>query len=110
MSKETQQRNMATVFIPSLLRDLTGGIQDVNVPGETVREIIDALERTYPGLKDRLCDEGRIRPNIALVVDGLRSSQGLRTRVDVNSEVHFVPAISGGTAASCTALGGTSLN
>ena len=101
---------MATVFIPSLLRDLTGGIQDVSVPGETVREIIDALEQTYPGLKDRLCDEGRIRPNIALVVDGLRSSQGLRTRVEASSEVHFVPAISGGTAVNCTALDGTSLN
>ena len=87
---------MATIFIPSLLRDLTGGITETNVPGGTLREVIDALDRTYPGLKERLCDEDRIRPNIAVVVDGLRSAQGLRTRVNDTSEVHFVPAISGG--------------
>ncbi len=93
---------MATVFIPSLMRDLTGGIVEVNVPGTTVREIIDALEKTYPGIRDRLCDEGggRIRPNIALVVDGLRSAQGLRAAVSEESEIHFVPAISGGHSAS----------
>lgn len=71
----------------------------MNVPGGTLREVIDALERTYPGLKERLCDEDRIRPNIAVVVDGLRSAQGLRTRVTETSEVHFVPAISGGCGA-----------
>ena len=87
---------MATIFIPSLLRDLTGGITETNVPGRTLREVIDALDRTYPGLKERLCDEDRIRPNIAVVVDGLRSAQGLHTRVNDTSEVHFVPAISGG--------------
>lgn len=87
---------MATIWIPSLLRNLTGGVSEVNVPGETVREIIDRLEEQYPGIKDRLCDEERIRPNIAVVVDGIRCRQGLRQRVDETSEVHFVPAISGG--------------
>ena len=87
---------MAVVWIPSLMRDLTGGITDVNVPGETVREIVDNLERTYPGIKERLCEDDRIRPNVAVVIDGLRTSQGLRQRVSPTSEVHFVPAISGG--------------
>ena len=87
---------MATVFIPSLLRDLTGGITELEVPGATLREVIDALEQKYPGLRERLCDAERIRPNIAVVVDGRRSAQGLRTRLEQSSEVHFVPAISGG--------------
>jgi molybdopterin synthase sulfur carrier subunit len=87
---------MATVFIPSLLRDLTGGITELEVPGATLREVIDALEQKYPGLQERLCDADRIRPNIAVVVDGRRSAQGLRTRLEPTSEVHFVPAISGG--------------
>jgi molybdopterin synthase sulfur carrier subunit len=87
---------MASVFIPSLLRDLTGGITEMSVPGGTLREVIDALELTYPGMKQRICDDYRIRPNIAVVVDGLRSAQGLRTRVTEKSEIHFVPAISGG--------------
>jgi sulfur-carrier protein len=91
---------MAIVWIPSLLRDLTGGLSEVNAPGETVRDLINRLEEQYPGIRERLCDgapgEERIRPNIALVVDGVRCRQGLRQPVGENSEVHFVPAISGG--------------
>ncbi|HEY3290966.1 MAG TPA: MoaD/ThiS family protein [Anaerolineae bacterium] len=87
---------MATVWIPSLLRDMTGGLAEIQVSGKTVREVIDALDEMYPGLRDRLVDVDAIRPNIALVVDGLRSRKGLREPVTANSEVHFVPAISGG--------------
>jgi hypothetical protein len=45
---------MATVWIPPLLRDLTAGAQSVAVPGETVRDLIAALDARYPGLADRL--------------------------------------------------------
>ena len=93
---------MAVVYIPSLLRNLTGNIEKVNVPGKTVRDIIDTLEEMYPGIRDRLCDienGGRVRPNIALIVDGVRSANGLRTTVNPDSEVHFVPAIQGGSVA-----------
>ena len=91
---------MATVWIPSLLRSLTGGLAEVSVPGATVREVIDALEISHPGLKDRLVQmDGnltRLKPNIALVVDGVNSRQGLRHPLAEHSEVHFVPALSGG--------------
>jgi molybdopterin synthase sulfur carrier subunit len=91
---------MATVWIPALLRDLTGGIQHASVAGQTLADIIDEMERLYPGIKARLCDDadagGRIRPNIAVVVDGLRAGRGLRQPIGPSSEVHFVPAISGG--------------
>ena len=87
---------MALVWIPSLLRDLTGGEAQVTVPGETVQQLITSLEKTYPGLKARLCEEGQLRPNIAVVVDGQVSSQRMRHRLNKTSEVHFLPAISGG--------------
>lgn len=87
---------MARVWIPSLLRDLTGGISEMTVPGQTIREVIDSLEARFPGLRERLCEQEHIRPNIAVVVDGIRSNQGLRERLGEDSEVHFVPAISGG--------------
>ncbi len=94
---------MATIWVPSLLRALTGGVAEVNVPGATVREVIDALEVSYPGLKDRLVQEDkgmtRLKPNIALVVDGVNSRQGLRHPLSETSEVHFVPALSGGAFA-----------
>ena len=56
---------MAEVWVPALLRDLTGGQERVSAAGETVREVIDALEERYPGMRERLCEDGRLRPNIA---------------------------------------------
>ena len=88
---------MATVWIPSLLRSFTGGVSEVTVPGATLRELIDGLEQRYPGLKTRLLtEEGRVKPNIAVVVDGINSKQGLRQPLSDKSEVHFVPAMAGG--------------
>ena len=87
---------MAEVWIPALLRDLTGGQERVSAAGETVREVIDDLEERYPGMRERLCEDGRLRPNIALVVDGAVSRQRLRQKLGADSEVHFVPAIGGG--------------
>jgi sulfur-carrier protein len=88
---------MATVWIPSLMRDLTERISEVEVSGETLREVIDGLEARFPGMRERLCDGEAIRPNIAVVIDGsTRTRQGLRQRVEQTSEVHFVPAVSGG--------------
>jgi len=90
---------LATVWIPSLLRSFTGGVVEVDVPASTVRELIDGLEQRYPGIKARLLtEEGRVMPNIAVVVDGLNSKQGLRQPLNANSEVHFVPAMAGGTS------------
>jgi molybdopterin synthase sulfur carrier subunit len=88
---------MPVIWIPALLRDLTGGEENVTVPGETVQQVIEKLDERYPGIKERLCEEGRLRPNIAVVVDGVASRQRLRHRLTETSEVHFVPAISGGS-------------
>ena len=87
---------MATIWIPPLLRDLTDGKTRLSVPGATVREVIVELEKQYPGITLRLCDDGRIRPGISLVVDSMVSKAGLRHRLSETSEVHFVPALSGG--------------
>jgi molybdopterin synthase sulfur carrier subunit len=87
---------MPTVWIPPLLRELTGGRESVSVPGQTVRQVIDALETAYPGIRARLCDGDRLRPNLSVVVDGTVSRRGLGHPLDEASEVHFVPAVSGG--------------
>ncbi len=87
---------MATVWIPPLLRDLTGGQERVAVPGEKVRELIAALDSRYPGLGARLIEEDALRRGIVLTIDGVANRQGLRARVQADSEVHFVPAIGGG--------------
>jgi molybdopterin synthase sulfur carrier subunit len=88
---------MATVWIPSLMQDLTGGRESVVVPGATLREVVANLEAAFPGLGARLCSpEGAILPYIAVAVDGEAAIEGMRSRISEESEVHFLPAISGG--------------
>ena len=87
---------MAEIWIPALLRDLTNGHESITIPGDTVGQVIDQLETRYPGFKDRLCEEGRLRPNIAVVVDGETSQRKLHQPLSATSAVYFVPAISGG--------------
>jgi molybdopterin synthase sulfur carrier subunit len=87
---------MPTVWIPGLLRDLTNGQDTLTVPGETVGQVIENLDARYPGIRERLCEQGMLRRNIAVVVDGVTSRQRVRHRLTETSEVHFIPAISGG--------------
>jgi len=94
---------MANVWIPSLLRDLTGGRDQVQVPGRTVREVIDRLDASFPGIRQKLCDENGLRPGIAVAVDAQIARLGLHQAVAENSEVHFLPAVSGGSA-QCESL------
>ena len=87
---------MATVYIPSLLQSLTGGQNKLQVPGSTVRQIIDNLDKSFPGIKQRLVEGGEIRPNISVAVDGDVTPLGILEVVAEDGEVHFVPAIAGG--------------
>ena len=66
------------------------------VPGTTMAEIIENLEARFPGVKDRLVHEGELRPHIAVAIDGDVSPEGLEQDVQESSEIHFIPALSGG--------------
>lgn len=87
---------MATVHIPPQMRDLTGGIADVQVAGETLRQVVGALESRFPGIAARLTVEDRIASGLAVSIDGAVTSRGLLARVGPESEIHFLPAIGGG--------------
>ncbi len=87
---------MAIVWIPPLIRPLTEGKSQVEVAGVTVREIVQALDARYPGVAERLVEEDRIRPGLSVAVDGTVGNKGLREPVGPDSEVHFVPAMTGG--------------
>ncbi len=87
---------MSTVWIPSLMRDLTGGQAQVSVPGKTVGDVIAALDAVYPGIKDRLCKGDRLDPAITVSVDGRVTQLGLLEPVGEQSEVIFLPAVAGG--------------
>ena len=87
---------MPIIFIPAPIRSLTQGNVSVVVAGSSVREAIESLEAEYPGVKERLCEENKVRPNISVMVDGQTSHLKMREPLDDDSEVHFLIAISGG--------------
>jgi molybdopterin synthase sulfur carrier subunit len=87
------------VRVPTPLRRFTAGAEEVTVDGETIGRVVGNLERKFPGLKERLCDEeGRVRRFINIYVNGddIRFLSGLETPVKDGDEVAIVPAIAGG--------------
>ena len=86
------------VRIPTPLRTLTGGKDEVDARGGTVREVIDDLEKNYPGLRDRLCDDKGVRRfvNIYQNEEDIRFLDALETAVKEGDSISIVPAIAGG--------------
>ena len=90
---------MTTIFIPSSLRRYTAGQSKAQVSGGTINDIIEDLERQYPGVKSRLCDDsGRIKRHVNVFVNDeeIRALQGSDTPVSDKDEVSIVPAMAGG--------------
>ncbi len=87
---------MATVLLPRALLALFPGAQKRNaVTGTTVAEILDRLDATIPGMRERLVQAGpRLRPHINVYVDGTPAD--LATPVGPDATVHVIPAVSGG--------------
>jgi molybdopterin synthase sulfur carrier subunit len=87
---------MATVIIPALLRKLTGGQDRTVATGTTLGDIVNDLERQFPGFRERVVRDGDLDGSLAVSIDGEIITGGLSEPVSANSEVHFVPAIGGG--------------
>ncbi len=87
---------MATVVIPALLRKLTDGKDRVAVQGRNIGQVIEDLERQFPGLREHLVENGDIKPSIAVSVDGEMGTGGLLDLVRESSEIFFIPALGGG--------------
>lgn len=88
-----------TVRIPTPLRTLTAGKDEVPVSGDTVADVIDGLEKSFPGIKDRLCDEkGTVRRfiNVYANDEDIRFLDNLKTVLKDGDSISIVPAIAGG--------------
>ncbi|MCP4783669.1 MAG: MoaD/ThiS family protein [Fuerstiella sp.] len=85
---------MAIVFVPPQLRKLTGAAQ-VDVEGNTVREVVDQLEKQFPGIRQRLFEDDQLSPLLQLSVDHVMT-RAVATSVTSSTEVHFLPVIGGG--------------
>ncbi len=87
------------VRIPASLRTLTQGQDEVNCEGSTVAQVVDALETSFPGMKDRLCDENGVRRFVNIYLneeDDIRFLKALATELKAGDTLQIVPAIAGG--------------
>jgi molybdopterin synthase sulfur carrier subunit len=90
---------MPTIRIPTPLRKLTQEQEIVQARGATIEELIADLEKSFPGLKERICDEnGNIRRfvNVFINDEDIRFLEDKATPVKEADEVSIVPAIAGG--------------
>ncbi|HEX7671930.1 MAG TPA: MoaD/ThiS family protein [Polyangiaceae bacterium] len=96
-----------TVRIPTPLRTLTGGEEQVIIDGSTVQQVIENLEKAHPGMRDRLLDEKGIRRFVNVYVgdEDVRFLDGLATQLKGGEELSIVPAIAGGGDTEREALG-----
>ncbi|HEX4474673.1 MAG TPA: MoaD/ThiS family protein [Polyangiaceae bacterium] len=87
-----------TIRIPTPLRTLTGGEDQVPIEGSTVKQVIENLEARHPGIRDRLLDEKGVRRFVNIYVgdEDIRFLDGLETQLKGGEEVSIVPAIAGG--------------
>ena len=86
---------MPAAFIPTALRRLTGNVHRVDVSPGNLLGVIEELERRFPGIREALIEDDRLRPGVLASIDGDETGS-LFASIGDASEVHFVLAISGG--------------
>ncbi|HLL61572.1 MAG TPA: MoaD/ThiS family protein [Propionibacteriaceae bacterium] len=89
----------ATVRIPTILRTFTSGAGEVTADGSTLREVLDNLEASFSGIRDRILDEqGALRRFVNVYVgdDDVRFIGGLDAEVPDGARISIIPAVAGG--------------
>ena len=84
---------MAKVFLPYQLKKATNNQDFIEVQGKTLREVIDNLEKMFPGTKEHLVEEERIKPGLAAICGFSATRKGLLQELEPETEVHFLPSI-----------------
>ena len=90
---------MSTVYIPSVLRANVAGAKSLEIPGDSIRGVVDALVTQHPALKGQLLtDDGDLNRFVNVYVNGqdVRYLAGLDTPVAPADEVRLLPAMAGG--------------
>jgi molybdopterin synthase sulfur carrier subunit len=87
------------VRVPTPLRKFTNGADEVDAQGSSIKAIVDDLDKNYPGIRERICDEtGKVRRFVNVYVNGddIRFLQNLETALKEGDNISIVPAIAGG--------------
>ena len=91
---------MPTIRIPPVLRPEAGGNRNVELGGDTVREVLENLVGEYPSLRERVFDGDELPQFLNVFIDGtdVRLLSGLDTEVGDGATVILLPAVAGGRA------------
>lgn len=87
------------VLIPTPLQKFTRDQATLDCEGSTISELLESLEKDFPGIKARLCDDqGELRRFINFYVNSedIRFLEGKNTTLSSGDEVSIVPAVAGG--------------
>ncbi|MBI1871757.1 MAG: MoaD/ThiS family protein [Chlamydiae bacterium] len=87
------------VRVPTPLRKITNGQGEIQATAKNISELIENLEKNFPGMKGRLCDEtGNVRKfiNIFINEEDIRFKENLKTALKDGDDISIVPAIAGG--------------
>lgn len=86
------------VRVPQIFRKHTGGAKIVTVQGKTVREVLETLDREYPGLRERLLDGKELHRfvNIYLNDEDIRFLKYLDSELKEGDVISILPAVAGG--------------
>ncbi|MEH2058589.1 MAG: ubiquitin-like small modifier protein 1 [Nostoc sp.] len=87
------------VLVPTTLQSFTNNQATLESTGSTIGELLESLEKSFPGIKSRLCDEeGKLRRFVNFYVDSedIRHLDGINTTLKDGDEVSIVPAVAGG--------------
>lgn len=88
-----------SVEVPQIFRKHTEGARVLTVEGATVREVLQRMDRDYPGLKEQLLGEnGELHRfvNVYLNEEDIRYIQHLETPLRDGDRLSILPAVAGG--------------
>lgn len=86
------------VRIPTPLQRLTEGKEEVEVISGTIKDVVENLDRRFPGIGERISENGKIRRfvNVYVNEEDIRFLKNEETPVKDGDEVSIIPAIAGG--------------
>ena len=87
------------VNVTSVIQKTVGGQRELTAEGGTIAELIDDIERRYPGFREQLVDDGgelHRFVNVYLNDEDVRFMEGARTALSEGDEVSILPALAGG--------------
>lgn len=93
---------MAMLHVPASLREASGGREQFEVEdATTLREVFTAVREAAPALYDRIVEDGDLRPDIAVAIDGsILEDTGMFTDISPDAQIYLVPPIGGGASRS----------